>query len=252
LRPARLAALAAALLGLVAVPAGAEIRSVEAVGAAPLYADRPATQAPRDVALQRGLAEAVRQVALDELTEFDPVGGDEALAAALGDEPLDYVTRFRILEDRGERPALFTEDAEATREYVVMAEVHVDVERVRNRLVRAGLVGPPSGEGERRRVRLVLEDLGDYAALQAVRALLLDLGARSALPLELERGRAVLEVEARRSPRELLLDLQRAAPPELLLFPLGSDDDSARLRARLRDAPAADAAAIDTTNPNRY
>ena len=44
------------------------------------------------------------------------------LWAALGKNPLDYANRFRILEDRGERPALFTEIPGVSTEYVVLVE----------------------------------------------------------------------------------------------------------------------------------
>jgi hypothetical protein len=245
-------------LGL-ALPAGAEVRAVEAVGAVPLDAAAPPVTPPRDAALHKALTDAVWRVALDELPDFDAPTQEEALAAALGDEPLDFATRFRILEDRGERPALFSEDPEVEKEYVVVAEVHVDTERVRERLAGAGLLLVPSGEGRRVRVRVVIEDVESYASYMAVRTLLEELGVRSALPLEMQPGRVVLDVDGHRTPEELLGDLLRAAPSNLSLEPLGSDAESLRLRARFlgatEPAPAEvwpGAPAIDTTEANRY
>jgi hypothetical protein len=54
----------------------------------------------------------------------------------------------------------------------------------------------------------------------------------------MQRGRAVLEVESRLPPDQLLAQLVRAAPPELRLEPVGSDAESLALRARFV-APAA-------------
>jgi hypothetical protein len=225
----------------------AEVRPVEAVGAVPLDADAPSRVAPRDAALRRALEEAVHRVALDELPGFDPEAGEETLAAALGRDPAEFATRYRIREDRGERPALFTEDPEVESEYVVVVEVHVDVERVRERLAQAGLLLMPSGESRRYRVRVVIEDVGSYAAYRAVRTLLEELGLRSVLPVEMERGRAVLEVDGDRSPDALMSGLLRTAPSDLKLVPLAIDAETVTLRARLLAAPA-----IDTPDPNRY
>jgi hypothetical protein len=248
------------LLTLALVEIGrAEVRPVEAVGVAPLDADAPSRVPPRDVALRRALQDAVLRVALDELPDLDPSSGQEELAVALGDEPSEFATRYRIREDRGERPALFTEDPEVESEYVLVVEVHVDVERVRKRLAEAGLLLMPSGDSRRYRVRVVIEQIESYAAYMAVRTLLEELGLRSVLPLEMERGRAVLEVDGDRSPEELMRGLLRAAPSNLRLEPLGVDAASLRLRASFRGAPAAPdpgpwpgAPPIDTPDPNRY
>ena len=246
-------------LALAAATAGAEVRTVEAVGAVPLDPNTPAQQPPRDAALNRALAEAVWRVALEELPDFDSATQEEALRAALGGDPLEFATRFRILEDRGERPALFTEDPTVTTEYVVVTEVHVDADRVRKRLARSGLLVAPSGDRPRRRVRVEILDLRSYASYVAVRTLLEELGLRTPVPVEMERGRAVLQVEADRPPSQLLTDLVRAAPANLSLVPVGSDEESLRLRARFLGADAAEGpegwpppAAIDTQHQNRY
>lgn len=255
------------LLGLAAVllwagAAGAEVVRIEALGAVPLDPDAPTHGAPRDAALERALNDAVWRVALDQLPGFDP--SDELaqarLAQALGDEPRDYVNRFRILEDRGKRPALFSDAPGVESEYVVLVEVHVDRDRVAKRLRDAGLLATPSGERRHYRVRVVLEDVETYGTYQAVRTLLEEIGARSALPVEMERGRAVLVVDGTRPPDQLLAALVRAAPPDLSVVPLGADDESLRLRARFLGAtpaapePGGRAAArgFDTDDPNRY
>lgn len=250
---------AALLLAIALGGAGkAEVRRVEAVGVVPLYADTPSRVPPRDAALERALQEAVVHVALDELPDFDPEAGHDELAAALGDDPSAFTSRYRIREDRGERPALFTDDPEVESEYVLVAEVHVDVERVRQRLAQAGLL-VPSGDSRRYRVRVVIEGVESYAAYMAVRTLLEEQDVRSVLPLEMERGRAVLEVDGERPPDELMSGLLSAAPSNLRLVPLGVDDESLTLRASFLGVPAASdpgggpgSRPIDTPDPNRY
>lgn len=237
---AGLLVLVATLLAGLAPLAGAEVRTIEALGAVPLDPESPPAGSPRDAALQRALHDAVWRVALDELDGFDP--GDEAaqdsLAEALGKDPLDYASRFRVVEDRGERPALFSEQPGVENEYVVLVEVHVDADRVRERLSRAGLLSAPSGDQRRYRVRVVLDEVGSYGAYQAVRTLLEETGARSTVPVEMERGRAVLMVDGSRSPDALVAALVRAAPPNLSVVPLGVDEQGVHLRARFLGGPA--------------
>jgi hypothetical protein len=245
LRRAGLAGAALALLALLApaLPAAAsDVRRIESVGVVPLRPDEPPRSPPRDTAVQQALASAVRRVAQDELPDFDPDHDADALKAALGREPLDYATRFRILEDRGERPALFSDDPDVSSEYVVVVEVYVDAERVRQRLTRSGLMAGPGRDQRRQRVRLVIEDVETWASYRAVRTLLEDVGVQSAVPVEMERGRAVLDVDGSRDPEALMTALVRAAPPNLRLVPLGSDAGTLRLRARFLDSPAVGAA----------
>jgi hypothetical protein len=244
---------AVALFALAALPArGADLRATEAVGAVPLHADARPTSPPRDAAVRRALVEAVRRVALELLADLDPAEAEPRLAAALGDDPLPYVSRYRTLEDRGERPALFSDDPSARTEYVVVVEASVDADRVRERLAQSGLVTAPAGELRRHRVRLEVEGIEDYAAYRALRQALLEgVGVRSALPSELERGRAVLDVEADRAGEALLAALQRSAPAELTIVALEVGPERLRLRVQ-RTAAGTAAPAIDTSNQNRY
>jgi len=121
--------------------------------------------------------------------------------------------------------------------------VHVDADRVRQRLVRSGLVRGASGDTRRRSVRVVIEDVGTWASYRSVRTLLDDVGVQSAVPFEMERGRAVLQVRGSRGPEDLMAALMRAAPPNLRLVQLGSDADTLRLRARFLGTPAAGSSA---------
>ncbi len=249
---------AASLLLVLAVaggwPAAAEVRKVEAVGAIALDTEHTPRN-PREAALQAALRQAVRRVALEMLPDLDPNEEQEELDAALGDQPHGFVSRYRIIDDRGERPALFVDDPEAETEYAVIVEVQVDIDRVRDRLAEVGLL-EPSGDGRRVRIRLEIRDVESYALYAAIRTLLDEVGVRSALPVEMERGRVVLDVDGDREGEELLEDLLRAAPDNLTILPIDSDYDRLTLRARFRAAPAAPALApgpaIDTPRRNRY
>jgi len=239
---------------VVAWPAAAEVRKVEAVGAIALgTANTPSN--PRDAALQAALLEAVRRVAFEMVPDLDPIEDQQEIDAALGAQPQQLATRYRIIDDRGERPALFVDDPDAETEYAVIVEVQVDTDRVRELLAEAGLLAP-SGDGRRVRIRLEIRDVESYAVYTALRTLLDEVGVRSAVPVEMERGRVVLDVDGDREGEELLEDLLRAAPDNLTILPIDSDYDRLTLRARFRSAPAAPAGApapaIDTPRRNRY
>jgi hypothetical protein len=241
-RPRRPAAslglLAAALLALLGVARGAaaaaEERTVEGVGAVAVKgASKPLAGTPRDAALRAAIAEAVRQVALELLPQLDPTASEPAVDAALGRDPRSFATRFRIVDDRGEGPAQLVDEPGVETEYVMVVHAQVDVARVRQSLERAGLLATSSGVGvPGRRVRIVIEALDGFAGYNAIRTLLDDLDVRGSVPVELERGRAVLEVESRLAPDDLLASLVRSAPPELRVEPVSSDAVSITLRAR--------------------
>jgi hypothetical protein len=100
--------------------------------------------------------------------------------------------------------------------------------------------------------------LDEYWAYEAIRtALVVDLGARSAIPVEVEPGRLTLEVEANRPPRELLDALQRVVADQMALIPLAIDSDEMSLRVEVGERQAPGTASpgsgeIDTLSPNRY
>jgi hypothetical protein len=181
---------------------------------------------------------------------------------ALGADPLVYVSRFQVVEDRGEGPALFGVDPAVDTEYVVIASVFVDRDRIRERLARAGIAVAPVGAGPQIRSRLILEGVDAYDAYAEIRrALLEDLKLRAAIPRELAPGRAVLEISSDREPSELLGALQSAVAERLELVPIRVEAGELALRVERRAAaPAAEPsrqpfeglAPIDTPNPNRY
>lgn|GEM_PF-1207950 len=236
------AALAALLFGAL-VPAtrvGAELRRIEAVGAVPATA--AAQGGLRQAALRAALADAALRAAssLVEAETGTPPGED--LAGVLGEKPEEYAVSFRLVEDRGEQPAMLTSEDPSAREYVVVAEVQVDLGRVRARLREAGrLAGAAAPPAAAQRVRLELLDLPGPAAYTAIRDALLAAGANPVIPLELAPGRALLELAG--LPAAVAVERLRAAPlPEgLRVEPLPSEGEGAPRRVRVVRGPPPDA-----------
>jgi hypothetical protein len=200
----------ALLLAAAGGASAAELRRVEAVGAVPAGADAPSGVPIRRAALEAALAQAVLRVASDlgGLPEQDP-----ALQEILGNDPLGYVARYRMLEDRGERRALLVDDPNVTMEYVVLVEAQVDEGRIRSLLTDAGILSPRERH-DTESVLVVLEDVHSYWALAAIRERLeADPRVRSVVPQEFEVGRVALAVETSRDPRGLLRQLSATPPP---------------------------------------
>jgi hypothetical protein len=95
-----------------------------------------------------------------------------------------------------------------------------------------------AGDARRYRVRVEATGLADFAGFRALRETLLEgVGVRSALPVELERGRAVLDVDSELSGEALLDALVRSAPPGLKLSPLAMEPDHLRVRVEYTPEP---------------
>jgi hypothetical protein len=164
----------------------------------------------------------------------------------LGDDPLDYTVRFHVAEDRGVRPALFGADPKVAFEYVVVVEAQIDVDRVERRLEDAGLLVAGRADAPERDLRLVVEDLRSFAAYAALREVLIEgVGVKSALPVEMERGRAELVVRTHHGAEQLLEALLRSAPPELVITPVGGPEGVLRLHIALEALPEGAAARDD-------
>ena len=220
-------------------PWGIQHRS-SPVGAAPLRAGA-ARQAPKEQAVRFAIREAVWRVAeellLDREESEEPRPSMESM---LGTRMVPYTASYRILEDRGERQALFADDPDVTTEYVVIVEVEVDVDRVEEKLVAQGLVLPRSASQLIGRVRVEIEGLEVYSAYEAMRGLL---GAgpdgSHVVPIEFEPGRAVLQVETTLSAGDLLDRILSEAPPELEIIPVRAGDGSLALSVEWSPPPVA-------------
>jgi hypothetical protein len=245
-------------LGLVlAMPARAEVRRLEVVGVVSADPDPERSTPLQQAALAKALDEAVARVAAGLLATPGGQVPDYDAPAVLGTDSTEYAVRFRILEDRGERRPLLTGDESVTSEYVVLVEVHVDVERVRERLRDAGLLvtsrEPPAGS-----FRLEVLELGSPRAYTALRTALLGAaGADQVIPVEVEPMRAIFEVRTREGVRTTVSRLLEADLGEgLSLHAL--EQSSSRVRIRVREvvpeAPATTPGAIplDPREPNRY
>jgi hypothetical protein len=213
---------------LVAAAAGAEIRRLEVVGAVALDDKMRRSGIPKDKAIDAALWEGVSRVAtelLEESTATAPEDGAKPLASVLGRDMVSYTKSFRIVEDQGERPTLFTENPDAATEYVVVVEVQVDVDRVRASLVKAGLL-QDTAAAVLTGIDLDVRGLTQYAGYQELMALLVSdrVGAASVDPREYERGRALVRVEAEWGAGELLERLLAAAPIHLRITPLEVED----------------------------
>lgn len=246
------ASLLAALLGVLLVSgAAAELRRVEAVGAVGVReGDR---RDPRALAVAKALREAVLRVASEYLVDAEwPVDAENLdaenaqaavteasdLAKVLGKDMGQYTARFKVIEDRGTGPVIFVEDANVTEEYVVVAEVMVDADRVRDQLVTAGLLEEQVVAAATRVVHLAVQGLTVYPALVDVRELITGpVGAESAIPIEFERGRATLAVVTPMTGRQLVSAIEREAPAHLMIIRLGSHGTEPRIAVRWTPPP---------------
>jgi hypothetical protein len=232
-----------ALAGWLAGAASAQVRGVEAVGAVPAGPQAPKGLPIQQAAIEAGLREAVRRVAVDLLggraAEAEP-----RLDATLGPNVYEYVSRFQLLEDRGEQRPLLLHDPELTSEYVVLVSVQVDTGRVRDRLTGAGLLAS-DGVPAAGRVLFVLEDLHSWRPVEALtKRLRSDPGVRSVVPEEFSHGRARLAVEATHTPDAIVKRLVAQPPEGFAVVPVRQDAEGVVLR--VNDV------AIDTPEPNRY
>jgi hypothetical protein len=245
--------LTALLLFGAAQTARAEVQKLEAVGTVPVRGGEVATRDTRDAAVSEALREAVLRVARELLIdaalaeEYD----DAALAGVLGKQVLPYTNRYRIIDDQGERPALFGDDPDAASEYVVIVEVSIETDRVEQRLVEAGLLVREAGNGETTRLRVEVRGLLHYPGVLAMQELLgSESGAVSVQPVSFERGRAVIELELSSGPepadrRAFARRLVEAGPPELTIEAVRIDDEAFVLAATWTPQPPADADEYD-------
>jgi len=178
------------------------------------------------VALREGV-ERVANALLVDSAQAQAVLAEKpnAVRAALGKDMVAYTSRYRIVEDRGERTALFTENPDFDTEYQVVVEVYVDVDRVEAQLVSAGLLAPAQPAKNLSGVRIEVRGLTEYAGYEAFRALLLDdLGASEVSVVEFARGRIRMIVATESNQSDLVTDMQAAAPASLEIVPLEVDD----------------------------
>ena len=137
---------------------------------------------------------------------------------ALGDEMVSYTKSFRIVEDQGERPALFTDEPDVATEYVVLLEVQVETDRVRARLEEAGLLRRLA-ELELTGIQIEILGLTHYLGYQAFLDLLRSdsVSAADVSPRHFSAGRVVIHVEGEWETDQLLERLKAASPENLTI-----------------------------------
>ncbi len=218
-------ALAAAPASAIA-PARVVVEGVATVGssAGPL----------RTAALRDGLRRAVVRIAQDLVrAEGGRLPADQVLGSLEG-EPRDYAVRYRVLQDRGERPSA----GSGPLEYALDVEVFVDVDRVARSLQAAGRLAALPGELPASAHRMLVET-DDWAAYQAFLGVLEGVGeARRVVPETFEDGRVELLVEAPGRASDLLDRVVRHGEPGLDVLAVGSRDDELRVRVRRTRSPA--------------
>ena len=135
---------------------------------------------------------------------------------ALGREMVSFTKSFRIVEDQGERPALFTDDPDVATEYVVLLEVQVETDRVRARMEAAGLLDPLEAS-ELKGIQLEVLGLTHYLGYRALLDVLGSdtISAEAVFPRNFSSGRVVLSVQGEWAVEELLDRLKAAAPENL-------------------------------------
>jgi hypothetical protein len=143
---------------------------------------------------------------------------ERLIREALGREMVSYTKSYRIVEDQGERPALFTDEPDVATEYVVLLEVQVETDRVRARLEEAGLLRPQV-VSELTGIRIEILGLTHYRGYQALLDVLRSdaVSAEDVSPRHFSPGRVVVQVEGEWEPDQLLERLQAASPKNLSL-----------------------------------
>lgn len=220
--------------------AAAEVRRLEVVGIAPIGPGGSRGN-PRDAAVVEAQKEAVTRVATEILETQGTDGATEVeLKEVLGENLGGFTSRFRIVQDRGERPALSHEEEGITAEYVMVVDVDVDADRVRQRLSQFGLLVEAGGRSIQRSLVLEVRGLQAYGAYEALReALLKGAGVQSVQPLEWTRGRSLLAVESEQSAQDLLDRLLGNLPPGLEVSPHSIDAQRLELRVEWTPPPSA-------------
>lgn len=219
-------------------------RSVEALGAVPYTEGQSRRQETRRRALAAALRNAVLRVAQDIVAEDGrpQQKGEAALAQALGSNSVEYTARYTIVEDRGGRPALFSSGESGEVEYVVVARVEVDPERIRARLREAGVISKASASQGGH--TLVVSALGveDYAAYEALAGALRGMrGVAGVVPGRFSRSAVQFVVDTRERGTALMAALAGEPVPGLTVVPIRADSDEIRVRIAWRaPAPAAD------------
>jgi hypothetical protein len=212
-----------------------------AAGAAPVAAESPRGAALREAAVRAAVADAVARAGAELVRDAGGEGDPSAVAAALGEDPLGYAASYRVVEDRGVGPARLLAGEGVPREYAVIVEAVVDLERVRAELVEAGLLAAAPLAAAHDRVAILLEGLDAYPDYRRVLDALAA-QASAVRPLEFERGRVLVEAEGLRSPDLLVGRLRSELGGAYAVEDLPGEGGALRLRVRALGTGGSEAA----------
>lgn len=225
-------------LAALAPAAFAELVRTDAVGVV------AAGSGARQAALQAGVHEAVLLVAVELAREAGARTDDrDALRRALGSDLLPYAVQYELVEDRGERPAQLVQEAGVDREYVVLVEAQVERERVREALIRSGVLGAPTELGVHS-LWITIVGVDAWPTWERLRRALAARGG-ALHPVEFSRGIVIAELQTDESNEALVARLRRAVGGALDLALEGSEPGALRLRV-VALAPSADGPDLGT------
>jgi len=270
----RRVALALACALLAAAPAAAQLDSIEAEAAVPVPAEAFSAAGLRTKAQEAALREAVIGVA-EAIATPPPAAGtatsdatpaasgttpaaaegaapeetaaatarSERVRAAFADiAPLDYMARYRVIQDIGIRPRQRLEDPAVAQEYAVRVEAQVDSARVRKKLAAAGLLPAPPKPLEPTLApssfAVVVEGLPSVGALAGVqRALAERSRAKEVLPTTISAREVTFAVTAGQVGADPGAVLRGPAGSALWLEPVPGGEAGAPLRLRVTEPP---------------
>jgi hypothetical protein len=232
--------------------AAGDTRTVEAIGAVPYTEGETDRQAARRRALSIALRNAVLRVASDlVVADGGAVPSEPALTQALGSRSVEYAARYRIVEDRGDHPELVTDADTDAADYVVIARVEVDQERVRTRLSEAGFLTAREARVGGSTVRLEARGVESHAAYEALLAVVrAQPGVASVVPSRFAPGRVDLRVDTRDRGPELLSRLSREPPGDLRITPVRAQSD--QIEVRVHWTPPAEGSLDSDTRPGSW
>lgn len=213
----------------------AELVREEAIGSVALGAGSKGGGTARQQALEEGVREAIARVGEELAVQAGATATPAEVRAVLAPEWKRFAVAYRLLEDRGERAPLLESNPGAQGEYVVVVEVEVDRERVRARLVEAGILGRPGVAG-RRGLRIRLEGVDSYPLWTKIRTALAARGG-AVTPREFAPGQIVAVIDTDESGDAVVGRLAGALGPDFEVSNGGLDGDGLRISVARRLAP---------------
>jgi hypothetical protein len=212
-----------ALAGLVGLPSAAvgEVITQEGIGEAPVWkaGQGPENPAPaQQRALRAAIEDAVTRATQELVTAEDPYLDAESAVGALGDDLVSYAARYRLVEDRGIVEPEVSPEAGVEAHYVIVINAQIELDRIRNKLAREGLLVFQVDDRPRSRRLLILEGDLSYTGYREILEALRE-GGTPTEPNGFRRGEIALDIETAAGEVELARSLQQQLGPRFRLEP---------------------------------